>query len=115
MKRTIFAAIVLALVASGAQAHAMLDHAEPAVGNTVPALPPELRLWFTQKLESAFSTVTVTDGSGRRIDSGKARINGDQMSIGLRGGGKGVFHVKWHVLSVDSHSTEGSFSFTVGP
>jgi methionine-rich copper-binding protein CopC len=26
----------------------------------------------------------------------------------------GTYHVSWRVLSVDTHTTEGAFSFTVG-
>lgn len=44
-----------------AYAHAFLDHANPRVGNTVATAPREVTLWFTQNLEAAFSTVTVTD------------------------------------------------------
>jgi methionine-rich copper-binding protein CopC len=106
---------LLLLFATGeASAHAMLDHAEPRVGNKVATAPREVSLWFTQKLESAFSTVTVTDPAGKRADTGKSRVSGNQMSVSLRPGGSGTYHVTWHVLSVDSHSTDGSFTFQVG-
>src|SRR5881394_2038225 len=104
----------LALTPFGASAHALLDRAEPRVGNTVASSPRELKLWFTQKLEQAFSTVTVTDASGQRVDTGKARIDGNQMGISLRVLAPGTYRVNWHVLSVDSHKTEGNFTFTVG-
>ena len=115
MKRMFILATVLTLAASGAQAHALLDRAEPPVGNTVAAPPQDLKLWFTQNLEVAFSTVTVTNDAGQRVDAGKPRIDGNQMSVALHGAAKGVYHVKWRVLSVDSHATQGSFTFTVGP
>lgn len=115
MKCIILAAVVSALAATAAQAHALLDRAEPAVGNTVAAAPPELKLWFTQRLEVAFSTVTVTNAAGQRVDTGKPTINGEQMSVALHATAKGVYHVKWRVLSIDSHSTQGTFNFTVGP
>ena len=73
-----------------------------------------MTLWFTQKLEPAFSSVTVTNAAGERVDSGKARVSGNQMSVSLRSGGSGTYHVNWHVLSVDTHTTEGSFTFQVG-
>jgi methionine-rich copper-binding protein CopC len=106
--------LVLVLASSAAQAHAFLDHAEPRVGNKVSSPPHEVTLWFTQKLEPAFSSVTVTNAAGERVDSGKARVSGNQMSIPLRGGGSGTYHVNWHVLSVDTHTTEGGFTFQVG-
>jgi methionine-rich copper-binding protein CopC len=116
MRRNLSIALALALVlvAGKAHAHAELDHAEPRVGNKVATPPREVTLWFTQKLEPAFSKMTVTNPAGERVDSGKARVNGSQMSVSLRGGGAGTYHVNWHVLSVDAHTTEGNFTFQVG-
>jgi hypothetical protein len=117
MRRSSLAAIIplLLLLATGeAAAHAFLDHAEPRVGNTVATAPHQVTLWFTQKLEAAFSTVTVTNAAGERVDTGKARVSGNQMSISLRPGGAGTYHVTWHVLSVDTHTTDGNFTFQVG-
>jgi methionine-rich copper-binding protein CopC len=106
---------LLLLLATGeAAAHAMLDHAEPRVGNKVAAAPREVTLWFTQKLEPAFSTVTVTNSAGERVDTGKTRVSGSQMSVSLRPGGAGTYYVTWRVLSVDTHATDGSFTFQVG-
>lgn len=106
---------LLLLFATGeAAAHAFLDHAEPRVGNKVTAPPREVTLWFTQKLEPAFSTVTVTNAAGERVDSGKARVSGNQMSVSLKPAGTGAYHVHWRVLSVDTHTTDGNFTFQVG-
>jgi methionine-rich copper-binding protein CopC len=107
--------IPLLLLATGeASTHAFLDHAEPRVGNKVASPPREITLWFTQKLEPAFSGVAVTNAVGERVDSGKARVSGNQMSVSLRPGGTGTYHVTWHVLSVDTHKTDGNFTFQVG-
>jgi methionine-rich copper-binding protein CopC len=117
MRRSSLAVIIpllILLATSEASAHAMLDHAEPRVGNKVATTPREVTLWFTQKLEPAFSTVTVTNSAGQRVDTGKPRVSGNQMSIALRAGGSGTYHVTWHVLSVDTHRTEGNFTFQVG-
>ena len=117
MRRSSPAAIIplLLLLATGeASAHAFLDHAEPRVGNKVDAAPREVTLWFTQKLEPAFSTITVTNAAGQRVDTGKTRVSGSQMSVSLRPGGTGTYHVTWRVLSVDAHTTDGSFTFQVG-
>jgi copper resistance protein C len=106
--------LLLVLATGAAQAHAFLDHAEPRVGNKVANPPREVTLWFTQKLEPSFSSITVTNAAGDRVDSGKARVSGNQMSISLRPGGPGTYHVNWHVLSVDTHTTNGNFTFQVG-
>ena len=62
--------LLLLLGTGDAAAHAFLDHAEPRVGNKVASAPREVTLWFTQKLEPAFSTVSVTNPAGQRADSG---------------------------------------------
>jgi copper resistance protein C len=105
---------LLLLTTGAAHAHAFLDHAEPRVGNKVAAPPREVTLWFTQKLEAAFSTMTVTNAAGQRVDAGKTRVSGSQMSVSLRPGGTGTYHVNWRVLSVDTHTTNGNFTFQVG-
>jgi methionine-rich copper-binding protein CopC len=106
---------LLFLLATGeASAHAFLDHAEPRVGNKVAAAPREVTLWFTQNLEAAFSTITVTNAAGQRVDTGKPRVTGNQMAVSLRPGGAGTYHVTWRVLSVDTHTTDGNFTFQVG-
>ena len=106
--------LLLLLVAGEANAHAVLDRAEPRVGNTVATAPAQVTLWFTQRLETAFSTITVTNAAGQRVDIGKTRVSGTQMSVSLRPGGAGTYHVTWHVLSADTHTTDGSFTFKVG-
>jgi copper resistance protein C len=106
--------LLLLLAVGEASAHAELDRAEPRVGNKVASPPRVVTLWFTQKLEPAFSTITVTNSAGERVDTGKTRVNGSQMSVPIRADGSGTYRVNWHVLSVDSHTTEGSFTFQVG-
>ena len=97
-----------------AHAHAMLDRVSPSVGSTVASAPREVSLTFTQNLEAAFSSVQVTGPNGARVDAGKPQISGNTMHVGLKAAGPGTYHVRWHALSVDTHKTEGSFTFTVG-
>jgi methionine-rich copper-binding protein CopC len=107
-------ALLTVLAGSAAKAHASLDHAEPRVGSTVPTAPRELVLSYNQKLEPAFSSVEVSDASGARVDLGKPRINASVMRVGLKQLPPGTYSVHWHVLSTDTHTTEGSFTFHVG-
>jgi methionine-rich copper-binding protein CopC len=107
-------ALFLGLATTAAGAHAFLDHANPLVGSTVSAAPHEVSLSFTQNLEPSFSTVEVTGPTGARIDTGKSQISGNTMRVGLKPAGPGTYHVHWHALSVDTHTTQGSFTFQVG-
>jgi methionine-rich copper-binding protein CopC len=108
------AAAFLMLGTAPALPHAFLDHASPLVGSTVHAAPHEVSLTFTQNLEAAFSTVEVTNAGGARVDQGKPQISGNVMRVGLKPLTAGTSKVRWHALSVDTHRTEGSFSFSVG-
>jgi copper resistance protein C len=113
--RTLALTAVLTLTAASvAHAHAFLDHAEPRVGNTAPSAPKEVVLFYTQNLEPAFSTVEVRDANGARVDQGKPRISTSTMRIAVKPLPPGTYRVRWQVLSVDTHTTEGNFSFQVG-
>ena len=111
------ASTLLTGAAPSARAHAFLDHASPAVGSSVQAGPAIVTLWFTQDLEPAFSDVTVTNEAGQRVDLGNAHIaqgSPAQLQIGLKPLQPGTYTVSWHVVSVDTHPTQGTFTFEVG-
>jgi copper resistance protein C len=103
------------LIVAWATAHAFLDHASPPVGSTVRAPPPEVRLWFTQELEPAFSTVAVADAAGKRVDKGDVKVEGDGtvLRVSLPALDPGRYKVTWRALSVDTHVTEGDFTFEI--
>ena len=110
----ISSALLTLVAAEATLAHAFLDHAEPRVGSSVATAPRQLSLWFTQNLEPAFSTVEVQNSAGGRVDVGKPRIGANVMRVGLKPLPPGTYRVLWHALSVDTHTTEGNFSFHVG-
>jgi methionine-rich copper-binding protein CopC len=109
-----FFLFLLLLATEGAFAHAHLDRAEPRVESTVTPAPREVSLSFTEGLEPAFSTVEVRDAEGARMDEGEAQISGRTMRVGLKPLPPGTYKVYWRALSVDTHKTEGTFSFRVG-
>ena len=114
------AAVLASAVTFGAratQAHAFLDHANPAVGSSLPAAPAAVTMWFTQQLEPAFTTATVSDKSGNRVDAGPAQVDANdptELKVLLKPLPPGTYTVSWHALSVDTHTTTGHFTFTVG-
>jgi copper resistance protein C len=115
MRKTTFMVSLLSALALGAGpagAHASLDHSSPPVGGTV-AAPNSVTLWFTERLEPKFSSVTVTGPGGKRA-SGGVSVSGNRMSASVRNVGPGTYRVHWKVLSVDTHTTSGNFTFQVG-
>jgi copper resistance protein C len=119
MKRALPFAFAVSCIASPlAHAHAFLDHAAPAVGSTVRAPPTQIKLWFTQALEPAFSTVRVVDRSNQRVDRGDVKVDSADATIlvvSIPALAPGRYRVVWRVLSVDTHVSEGDFTFDVAP
>ena len=116
----VLAAILLACLAwpEKTLAHAFIDHAEPAVGSKVTHAPSQVRIWFTEALEAAFSTLKVLDAAGHEVQQGKAQIdktNSKILQAGLPALAPGTYKVVWRAVSVDTHVTHGDFTFTIAP
>lgn len=103
------------LCAAHAEAHAFLQTAVPAVGSTVQQVPSQVEITFTQGVEPLFSTIVVQDASGARVDAGDVRLAGDDthLAVGVKPLPPGTYKVIWHATSVDTHKTDGTYSFTV--
>jgi methionine-rich copper-binding protein CopC len=121
MKRLLSRFLIVALTAmsvSPAGAHSRLDRAAPAAGSTVHRSPPQLKLWFTERLEPAFSSVRVLDHNGKQVDKGDPevdRADARLLRVSLPTLAPGTYRVKWRELSVDTHVIEGDFTFSVAP
>jgi len=103
---------------SAVLSHAFLNEAAPIVGGTVPTSPKEIRLTFTEAIEPRFSGIDLATGDGRAIAAGPAVVdpaNQRQLVLPLPPLAPGRYRVRWHVVSVDTHRTEGEYSFTVKP
>lgn len=116
LQRLLAASVAIAVSAT-AWAHAFLDHAEPKVGSVVATAPGELRIWFTQVLEPAFSTADVVDAQGKRVNAARPEVDAKDrtlMHVPLAPLAPGEYAVSWRVVSVDTHVTQGRFTFRVG-
>jgi copper resistance protein C len=119
MRLVMVAGVLATLLArpGPALAHAFLDHADPRVGSTVSPPPAVLTLAFTEPIEAAFSRVEVTDAAGKRIETGPLEHPAPAtITVSLPALVPGSYTVTWAVVSVDTHPTEGHFTFSVkGP
>ena len=114
----IVAALCLAVMPALAAAHAFLDQASPRVGSTVHGSPAQVTLRFTEELEPAFSTLRVVDKDGRQVDREDKQLDASDrtvMHVSLPPLEPGTYRVVWRALSVDTHVTEGDFTFVVEP
>jgi methionine-rich copper-binding protein CopC len=117
MKRIILTLGVIVLAGSARlEAHAFLKRAEPAVGSTAQTSPNGVRIWFTENIEPAFSTIQVFDASGKEVDKRDVhldRSNHALLHVSLPPLGAGTYKVVWRVVSVDTHVTNGNFTFRI--
>jgi methionine-rich copper-binding protein CopC len=104
---------LLLLAPASAWAHAFLKEASPAVGSTIATAPSTISLDFTEGVEPGFCTVTVQDAAGARVDKGDLHGSGTHLEIGVGALPPGRYKVTWHATAVDTHKTQGSFTFTV--
>ena len=97
-------------------AHAFLDHAMPAVGSTVHASPTTVRLAFSEPLEPAFSRAHVEDATGKVVDAGDGHVDAadrTMLVVAVPSLPPGTYRVRWRIVSVDTHVTEGDYTFTI--
>jgi len=110
-------ALILALAfPSLAQGHAFPVRSEPRVGWTVAVSPTKVTIWFDGELEPVFSTITVYNSAKQQVDKGNSRVNGPDASVlevDLTPLASGTYHVFWKALSIDTHVTQGDFTFAV--
>ena len=111
--RLLVALIACACSATSASAHAFLKRAQPSAGAVLASPPKSIALAFTEKLEPAFSCVTVTDSAGHNLAAAAPVIDGVSMIVPLRPLGRATYRVTWHAVTGDTHRTEGAYTFTV--
>jgi methionine-rich copper-binding protein CopC len=96
--------------------HASLVKSMPARRAVLTRPPAEVQLWFNERLEPAFSQLSVVDAQGQRVDLRDVRVEPDdprRMSVGVPALPPGTYTVRYRVLSVDGHIVESQFPFTI--
>jgi methionine-rich copper-binding protein CopC len=97
-------------------AHSLLVRSQPGRGATVARAPERVRLWFSERLEPAYATLSVWSEAGAQVDAGDAAVGTEDptmLSVTAPNLASGYYTVRYRVLSVDGHLVESSFTFTV--
>ena len=112
--------IALGLLAFGVPAgtvfHNHLEKSTPAADSTVAGSPKEIRLWFSEKVEPRFSSISVQTADSVKVEIGKARATDSPKSIVADVPttlAAGKYLVSWRTAGDDGHAVRGKFSFTV--
>ena len=109
-------AALLAPAAAGA--HAVLVKSSPARRAVLVLSPPRVEMLFNERLEPAYSTVSVWTATNVQVDDRKIVVGPEdprRLSVGLPPLAMGHYVVKFRVLSVDGHLVEGTVPFEIRP
>lgn len=96
--------------------HASLVKSVPARRAQIFKSPPQIQLWFSERLEARFSSLRVIDSSGNRVDLDNAAVDTNdpkRISVGVKPLVPGQYKIMFRVLSVDGHVVEDEVSFTI--
>ena len=96
--------------------HAVLQRAEPRVESKLKRAPEEVKLYFSERLEPAYSSVRVLAARGLQVDRRDSRVdrtNPVLLRATLPPLSPGAYTVVWRVLSIDADVTEGRFTFRI--
>lgn len=105
-----------ALMSPLACAHPVLKSSSPPAGAAVAAAPQEITLTFSERVEEAFSTVTLADGAGKALAAGKPKAdaaNPAMLRMHVPVLRAGAYSVTWAVAGHDGHRAKGNFKFSV--
>ena len=94
----------------------MLQRAEPRVESKLKRSPEEVKLYFTEPLEPAYSSARVVNDRGQQVDRRDSRVdraNPTLLRVTLPPLPPGTYRVMWRVLSIDADITEGNFTFRI--
>ena len=112
------AALLLALAAPAAWAHAVLRDSDPPAGSTLAAAPKQIRLQFNEALEPAFASVRLTGPGGKEVVTGKAvvdKADGRTLVLPLPALEAGAYNAKWSAMGHDGHRMKGEVGFALKP
>lgn len=109
---------LLALLSTGALAHAHIEKAVPAA-DSKSAVVKEIRLNFSEAIEAKLSSIRLEDREDRAVVEPSAAADpSDSKVLVLPLFEKlppGSYRARWAVVSADGHRVSGSYSFIVSP
>ena len=98
-----------------ASAHSFPESETPSAGQTIAAAPSEVVINFDAPVEKLFAKLEVTGADGKNDAAGAPQVSDDgrRLSVKLGALKPGDYTVKWAVVCIDTHHTEGSYTFSI--
>lgn len=105
---------------ASAMVHNHLVKSAPGNGESLPASPAEIKLWFAERPEVAFTSATLIRAApdSTRVGPIKAAATDDTLAVKLTLPSTleaGPWIVAWRTASRDGHAIRGRFRFTITP
>ncbi|WP_424765552.1 CopD family protein [Paenibacillus sp. sgz302251] len=94
-------------------AHANLERSAPLQDAALEDTPEEIRIQFTEEFDTKLSQITLEDDQGNLISGKRSAADPRWLIYTIPKLNEGIYKVKWQVLSIDTHVTEGSYRFSV--
>jgi methionine-rich copper-binding protein CopC len=98
--------------------HNHLVKSTPGAGDTLRASPGEIRLWFNERPEIAFTSVTLLHADSTKIVTIKATATPDSMEVAAplpAPLAPGSYLITWRTASRDGHAIRGTYGFSIAP
>ena len=115
----LLSAWLVVLSASPASPHAIVLESSPVHDAVLERAPAQVTLRFNSKIEKRFTRITLTAGDRPAVPivlpGDDDASTPDRVVIPLSPLAPGVYVLRYRVLAVDGHITEGALRFTVGP
>ncbi|MFI8803631.1 copper resistance protein CopC [Micromonospora chalcea] len=110
----LFTAALLLVPATPAAAHNSLQEATPARDARLTTAPTQVTLRFLQRLNPAFTTITLRDSTDRQVPASAPAVDGATGTVTIEEPlANGTYTVAYRVVSRDGHPVQGSYRFTV--
>ena len=118
LKMCILVAAVVAIAMSNAMvasAHSFPESQTPSAGQKVSSAPAEVTINFDAPIEKLFAKLEVTGADGKNEAAGAPQVSDDGRRLSVKVGAlkPGDYTVKWAVVGIDTHHTEGSYAFSI--
>jgi len=115
----LLSAPLVLLMVSPASPHAIVLESSPVHDAVLERAPGQVTLRFNSKLEKRFTRITLATGDRPpapvALPGDDDASPPDRVVIPLSPLAPGVYVLRYRVLAVDGHITEGALRFTVGP
>ena len=102
--------------AVAAGAHADVVDTSPSAGAVLARSPGSVRIWFTERVDVRLGGMTLYDGRGGRVATGRLRQpSPERLVLPVRDAlPDGTYIVTWNAVTEDTHSIRGTWTFRVG-